>query len=169
MLVSSHQCVRGRRAESGRNLRGWSLDWQGPWEAPQHDVDWAKERPFFEDVVQKGVDIVHRTQLPVADEWVQALNDGDAYAFVAILLSQFSNIRSLQLDYSFVWMGGYPGWMVKQLLLLSKNGVVANTFGSLRSVDYGGNVPPPEQWEIPMHRSMPDGFPLSYNQDQSSG
>lgn len=64
-------------------------------------------------------------------------------------------------------MGGYPGRMVKHSLL-TKSGEL-NTFDSLQSVDYGGNVPHPEQWEIPMRAPMPDGFPLCYNQDQFIG
>lgn len=153
--------------ESGRRLRGWDLDWEGPWTAPQHDVNWVEERPLFGDVIQKGVDIIHRAQFSDTEEWIQALNDGDAYATVAILLSQLPGIKTLYLDYSFVWMGEYPGRMVKHSLL-TKSGEL-NTFDSLQSVDYGGNVPPPEQWEIPMRAPMPDGFPLCYNQDQFIG
>lgn len=76
-------------------------------------------------------------------------------------LSQISDIKILRLDYSFVWMGGYPGKMIKHSLL-SRNGVLT-TFDSLQSVDYGGNAPPPEQWEPIMSKPMPDGFPLPYN------
>ncbi|OJJ87027.1 F-box protein [Aspergillus glaucus CBS 516.65] len=141
--------------ESGRRLRGWDLDSEGPWTAPQHDVNWVEERPLFGDVIQKGVDIIHRAQFSDTEEWIQALNDGDAYATVAILLSQLPGIKTLYLDYSFH-------------SLLTKSGEL-NTFDSLQSVDYGGNVPPPEQWEIPMRAPMPDGFPLCYNQDQFIG
>lgn len=35
----------------------------------------------------------------------QALQDGNPYAFVTILLSQLHNIHSLQLDYSFCLVG----------------------------------------------------------------
>lgn len=173
-LASSVRCVSllssvcpWSQRESGRYLRGWNLDWEGPWTAPQHDVNWVEEKPLFGDVIQKGIDIIHRARFSDTEEWIQALNDGDAYATVAILLSQLPKLKALRLDYSFVWMGGYPGRLAKHSLL-SKTGVLS-TFYSLQSVDYGGNVPPPEQWEIPMHAPMPDGFPLCYNQDQFIG
>lgn len=109
-------------------------------------------------MVQKGTGIIQKAQFPDADEWTQALYNGDAYAYVAILLSQFPGIKTLRLDYSFVWMGGYPGRIAKHYLLTR-----SNAFDTLQSVDYGGNVPPPEQ--IAMQQPMRDGFPLSYNQD----
>lgn len=129
------------QCEPGRHLRGWNLDWEGPWTAPQHDINWVKERPLFEDVIQKGVDIIHRAQFPDTEEWIQALNGGNAYATVAILLSQLPKLKALRLDYSFVWMGGYPGRRVKHSLL-TQTGVLS-TFDSLQFVDYGGNAPPP--------------------------
>lgn len=156
-----------RKALTSLRFRGWGSNWEGPWEAPQHNVEWAQERPLFEDVVQKGTDIVHRAQFPDADEWTQALYNGNAYVYVAVLLSQLPGIETLQLDYSFVWIGGYPGRMVKHCLLARNNGVVSNTFDALQSVDYGGNVPPPEQFA--MGEPMRDGFSLSYSQDQFIG
>lgn len=54
--------------------------------------------------------------------------------------------------------------MVKHCLLARKNGLV---FDALQSLDYGGNVPPPEQFA--MGEPMRDGSPLSYNQDQFIG
>lgn len=74
------------QCESGRHLREWDLDWEGPWKAPQHELNWVEERHLFEGVIQKGVDMIPRAQFPDAEGWVQALNDGDAYATVAILL-----------------------------------------------------------------------------------
>lgn len=145
----------------------WGSNWAGPWEVPRHNVDWAQEQPLFEDVVQKGTDIIHQAQFPEADEWSQALYNGNAYAYVAVLIFQLPDIRTLKLDYSFVWMGGYPGRMVKHCLLARNNGAVSNTFDALQSVDYGGNVPPPEHFELV--DPTPDGFPLSYNQDQFIG
>lgn len=70
---------------------GRSLDWDGPWIAPQHVISWVQERSLFKDVVQKGIDVIHRAEFPDAEEWIQALNDGNAYALAAIL--SFSNFR----------------------------------------------------------------------------
>lgn len=166
MCIQSSVCPWAQR-DSGRRLRDWESNWEGSWEAPQHNVDWTQERPLFEDVVQKGTDIIHRAQFPDADEWTQALYNGNTYVYVAVLLSQLPGIKSLQLDYSFVWIGGYPGRMVKHCLLARKNGLVSNTFVALQLLDYGGNVPPPEQFA--MGEPMRDGLPLSYNQDQFIG
>lgn len=80
--------------DSGRRLRDWGSNWEGPWEAPQHNVDWTQERPLFEDVVQKGTDIIHRAQFPDADELTQALYNGNTYVYVAVLLSRLPCIKS---------------------------------------------------------------------------
>lgn len=116
----------------------------------------------FEDVVRKRTDIIHKVHFPdaEADEWIQALNNRDAYAYVAVLLSQLSDIETLQLDYSFVWMGGYPGRMVKHCLL-AKNGscrVASYTFDALQSVDLWWKCPSSYilKWKIQCLM----GFPL---------
>ena len=57
--------------------------------------------------------------------------------------SQLLKLKAPRLDYSFVWMGGYSGRMVKHSFL-TKTGM-PNTFDCLQFVDYGGNAPLPEQ------------------------
>lgn len=82
-------------------------------------MDWGQEPKLscFASVVERSVDIVQRIQVPEAEEWIASLRGGGFYAFMAILLLQVSNIKSLRLDYSFLCMQGYPGQMMEHAVL----------------------------------------------------
>lgn len=75
------------------------------------NVDWDKQSSCFKGVVGQTVGVVQDVQFYNAEDWAQALQ-GNFFAFAAIFISQLSGLRSLHLDYSFVWMGGYPGQMM---------------------------------------------------------
>lgn len=72
-------------------------------------------------VVEQAQDIVHNAALPDTPRSTQALQDGNAYALVAILLSQRHNLQSVQLDYSFIWQGAFPRLMLKHALFAPGN------------------------------------------------
>ncbi|GAB1196227.1 hypothetical protein APSETT444_005495 [Aspergillus pseudonomiae] len=128
------------------------------WEETQPDMDWKTESRDFSDVTDQSIDIVRRAGFSDLDDWQLPLNNGNIYCYTAILLSQLPNLKSLRLDYSFVWQDGYPGLMLKQALF-SPNGVLS-TFQHLEVVDYGGNVPIAEHED-----ESRDGYP-AYNPDQ---
>ena len=111
------------------------------WQSPAHAMDWTKERGAKEytDVIKQSRAIVARAKFPDSGKWNRALQDCDPYALVAILLSQCHNLRSLQLDYSFVWKSGFPGLMLRHALFSAPEGVLS-TFNRLTTVDYGSNV-----------------------------
>ena len=77
-------------------------------------MDWDQESRLscFASVVERSVEIVQYIQVPEQEEWIAALQGGNFYAFVAIFISQIPNIKTLRLDYYFVWMQGYPGRMM---------------------------------------------------------
>lgn len=64
--------------------------------------------PGYRDVVTRAQAIVDEARFPDAAVWKKALQDGDTYAFVAILLSQLHNLCTLRLDFTFVWKSGFP-------------------------------------------------------------
>lgn len=138
-----------------------------PWANLTSNVNWDKQASCFEDVMGQAVGVAQDAQFHNAEDWVQALREGNFFAFTAIFISQLSGLRSLHLDYSFVWMGGYPGQMMKHALL-SPNGVLS-TFDCLCLVDYGGNVPLPMEFAFDSGELWPDSFPSSYNSNQFHG
>lgn len=81
----------------------------GEWTVPELNADWSQKKADYTDVIQRAQAIVDKAEFLDASSWHQALADGDAYAFATILLSQLHNLRSLRLDYTFVWRSGYPG------------------------------------------------------------
>ncbi|KAI9933579.1 hypothetical protein ASPWEDRAFT_619299 [Aspergillus wentii DTO 134E9] len=113
----------------------WIKEWRDPW----LDREWSEISADYGDVVEMAQAIVHRAEFPDADRWNRAIQDGDVFAVVSILLSQLHNLRTLQLDYTFIWKGGFPGLMLKHALFSAPKGVLSN-FDSLVSVNYGSEV-----------------------------
>lgn len=113
-----------------------------PWTPPQTDMDWDAERAEYSDVVRQAQGLVHDARFPDPEKWKSALEDGDPHAFVSILLSCLHNIRSLRLDYMFVWRSGFPGLMLKHALFYFPEGATSPLprFQYLEEVDYGGNA-----------------------------
>ncbi|OJJ37793.1 hypothetical protein ASPWEDRAFT_39531 [Aspergillus wentii DTO 134E9] len=119
----------------------------------QKDARFGQDEPFsdqdlqsFSDVVEQSQSIVDKGQFPEASKWNEALQNGNSYAYVTILLSQLHNLQSLRLDYSFVWQSGFPGLMLKHALFSAPKGVLPS-FDSLTTIDYGSNVPLSEEFE----------------------
>lgn len=134
-----------------------------PWADLTSNVNWDKQSSYFKDVMGQTVGVIQGAQFHNAENWARALQGGNFFAFAAVFVSQLLGLGSLRLDYSFVWMGGYPGQMVKHALLLP-NGVLS-TFDSLHLIDYGGNVPLPIEFAFDSGLQWPDSFPASYNND----
>ncbi|KAI9035712.1 uncharacterized protein KD926_002963 [Aspergillus affinis] len=132
-----------------------------PWEDTD-PVDWESDRRDFKDVPDQAIDLVRRAGVPNIDDWHLGIYGGNIYTLATVFLSQLSNIKSLRLDYSFVWWDGFPGIMLKQALL-HPNGVFS-TFEQLEWVEYGANVPIAET-EYPDDDEVPDGYP-AYNSRQ---
>lgn len=99
----------------------------------------------FGPVVEMAVDIVQRAGLSPVEEWVAALRKGNFYAFVAVLISRVPNLRSLSLDYTFLYMGGYPGRMIECAVFLPDRGHLP-IFDKLEKADYGSNLPMYEEF-----------------------
>ena len=107
---------------------------------------WDENLESFSDVVEQSQLIIDKAQFPDALKWKEALQTGNCYAYVAILLSQLHNLESLRLDYSFVWKSGFPGFMIKHALFSTPN-TVLSSFSSLTAIDYGSNVPLSEEFD----------------------
>jgi len=106
-----------------------------------HEMDWSAKQLEYSDVVEQAQAIVNKAKFPNAEKWNKALQDGNPYAFVTIILSQLHKLKSLQLDYSFVWMLGLPGLMLRHALFSAPlEGGSLSAFDSFIMVDYGGNV-----------------------------
>ena len=122
------------------------------------EVRWKEEAANHLDVVKSAQDLIKEAEFPESSKWTDALQDGNAYAFAAILLSQLRNLANLQLDYSFVWKAGFPGLMLKHALFTAPEGLLSK-FEYLTTVDYGSNVPLSEECD-PMFNSWDiDGYP----------
>ncbi|CAI7581222.1 unnamed protein product [Penicillium glandicola] len=110
------------------------------WELPQIEGDWDQLSPLFQGEVTAAKNIISEAQFPSLEMWIHALEHGDPYAFVAVLVSQLHNLRSLQLDYTFVWQSGFPGLMMRHALLSAPENILSR-FSELSVVEYGLNVP----------------------------
>jgi hypothetical protein len=136
------------------------------WELPQIDGDWGQLSSLFQDEVNAARDIIIKAQFPSSGMWIRALEHGDPYAFVAVLLSQLHNIRSLQLDHTFVWQAGLPGLMMKHALLSAPENTLSR-FSQLSVVEYGLNVPGPRKY-LDTRWDFIDAFPVC-DPDQFAG
>ncbi|KAJ5543641.1 hypothetical protein N7513_007149 [Penicillium frequentans] len=129
------------------------------WHPPTIDGNWEQLSTTFQNEVHAAKEIVVRAQFPSSERWIQALNLGDPYAFVAILLSQLHNLRSLRLDYTFVWQSGFPGLMMRHALLSAPPNALSR-FSELVVVEYGLNIPCGTRSEgSPSRCVYPEAFP----------
>lgn len=143
------------------------LSSKSKWITPLKDIDWREEAPSFQDVTEKAIGVIKRAGFTDAEEWINALKKGNFFAFAAILISQLANIKTLHLDFSFVWLDGFPGRMMKHVVF-SQNKELP-TFSSLQEVDYGGNVPNPVKYWTEIDDGPPDRFSDPYNHAQFIG
>ncbi|CAI7595869.1 unnamed protein product [Penicillium pancosmium] len=147
---------------------GKDHDWDNEWVPPLFDGDWKDLSSLFQDEVKAAKDIVLRSQLPSSKSWIDALENGNPYAFVAIIVSQLHNLRSLRLDYTFVWQFGFPGLIVRHALISAPPNTLSR-FSKLSSVEYGLNVPPPRGYNETVNRFKPiDAHPVC-NTEQFAG
>lgn len=65
---------------------GKDHDWEEEWVPPLFDGDWKDLSFYFQDEVKVAKDIVIRSQLPSSEMWIDALENGNPYAFVAIVM-----------------------------------------------------------------------------------
>ncbi|ODM18875.1 hypothetical protein SI65_05492 [Aspergillus cristatus] len=118
-------------------------------------MDWNREAHLFADVVSAARRIIYLARFPPEEEseWVEFLEKGTFCVFIAVLVSQLHNVKTLRLDYSFIWFGGYPGRMVMHSLFSGRPDPAStlSRFESLWLVDYGGNMPPTEGDTLPIH------------------
>ncbi|KAJ5287249.1 hypothetical protein N7478_002935 [Penicillium angulare] len=142
--------------------------WDEEWVPPLFNGDWKDLSSHFQDEVKVAKDIVIRSQLPSSEVWIDALENGNPYAFAAIIISQLHNLRSLRLDYTFVWQSGFPGLIVRHALL-SVSLETLSRFSNLSYVEYGLNVPPPRSYHDALNNFNPiDALPLC-NPEQFAG
>ena len=141
-------------------------DQEDEWELPQIDGDWDQLSSLFQDEVNAAKDIITKAQFPSSEKWIHALEHGDPYAFVAVLLSQLHNLRSLQLDHTFVWQAGFPGLMMRHALLSAPENILSR-FSQLSVVEYGLNVPGSRKYNETRWNFI-DAFPIC-NPDQFAG
>ena len=131
----------------------------GPWEAPVYGgPNWEDIHNAYGGVVKQAQEIVINAAFPDTAKWAQALQNGNTYALVAVLLSQLHNLQSVQLDYSFIWQGGFPGLMLKHALFSTPENSLSK-FDSLTVADYGGNVTGPEFIDFHVLNFTPHGLP----------
>lgn len=133
-----------------------SLD---PWEAASYVPLINEQYLDMLEVIEQAQAIIHDANFPDADYWVYPLRDGNAYAFASVFLSQLHNLRSLRLDYSFVWQGGFPGLMLYHAISSSAETRISK-FRHLTEVDYGGNVRLSETFEDFPTINEGEGYPL---------
>ncbi|KAJ5698449.1 hypothetical protein N7462_000454 [Penicillium macrosclerotiorum] len=102
--------------------------------------EWKKDLRGFATVRNFALSIIRQGNFANGTQWKEALNEGQANAYAAILISQLHGLQTLKLDCSFVLDHGYPGLMMTQALLHAPAGVMSD-FTRLRVVDYGNNSP----------------------------
>ncbi|KAJ5161066.1 hypothetical protein N7492_006458 [Penicillium capsulatum] len=141
-------------------------DQMDKWVPPQIDGDWNQLFSHFHKEVNAAKEIIIMAQFPSPTKWINALEHGDPYAFVAVLLSQLHNLRSLQLDYTFVWQSGFPGLMIRHALLSAPEKTLSR-FSELSVVEYGMNVPQSRVFHE-LGAQFIDGFPAC-DQEQFTG
>ncbi|KAJ6179608.1 hypothetical protein N7519_010069 [Penicillium mononematosum] len=135
-----------------------AADPEDEWELPEIDGDCDQLSSLFQGEVNAAKDIIAKAQFPSSEMWIHALEHGDPYAFVAVLLSQLHNIRSLQLDHTFVWQAGFPGLMMRHALLSASENTLSR-FSQLSVVEYGLNVPGSRRFNETIWNFI-DAFPV---------
>lgn len=122
-------------------------------------MNWEKESASYTDVIEQAQAIVTRVRFSNEAHWIQKIQLGDPYVFTTMLLSQLHELKSTQLDCSFISARGYPGIMLRHPLFTAPEGVLL-TFNSLETVDYGGNARIQEE----IQAIGDDGYPYWHSQ-----
>lgn len=110
------------------------------WEKIRPELDWEKDAANYTDVIDQAKMIVGKANFSDAATWIEALQDGNAYAFMTMIISQLRNLKSLRFHFMFIWKSGFPEIMLSHAQSDASNSILS-TFVCLETVDYGSNVP----------------------------
>lgn len=120
------------------------LTYTGPaWVLPDPDIDFHQHATRFAFVTEKAIDFVRQIGLFDPENFAGFLRQGNYYAYAAVLIFQLHNLRSLELDYTFTLIGGFPGLFLHYALRTSFEGI--SKFRRLEVLKYGGDVPQAEE------------------------
>ena len=132
------------------------------WTPPFVRTGEVKSSAYFRKVAKMAKKLVSTAQFPSSRDWLVGIEDGDPYALVALFLSQLGNLRTLRLDFTFVWQSGWPGRMLNHALSPTQHGL--SRFPRLTDVEYGVNAPETPFFGDEVYDYM-DGLP-NCNPDQ---
>ncbi|GFF97025.1 hypothetical protein IFM53868_08851 [Aspergillus udagawae] len=120
------------------------LTYTGPaWVLPDPDIDFQQQATRFVFVTEKAIEFVRQIGLFDMEGYAALLRQGNYYAYATVLIFQLHNLRSLELDYTFTLIGGFPGLFLQHALRSSFKGI--STFNRLGTLKYGGDVPQAEK------------------------
>ncbi|KAJ5502553.1 hypothetical protein N7463_005427 [Penicillium fimorum] len=110
---------------------------------PKGKLNWVKTMLEFRPTLRRARKVVRDAKFPanLDAKLIRRVNDGDAYVYATLLVSQLHNLHSLRLDFSFVLEGGFPGEMLHHSLFGNAPPGVLTRFSKLEMVDYGSNLP----------------------------
>jgi hypothetical protein len=106
---------------------------------PDPDIDFQQHATRFAFVTEKAIEFVRQIGFFETESDVQFLRQGNYYLYATVLISQLHNLRSLELDYTFTLIGGFPGMFLQHALRSSFEGI--SKFNKLEVLKYGGDVP----------------------------
>ncbi|GFF45958.1 hypothetical protein IFM46972_07923 [Aspergillus udagawae] len=120
------------------------LAYTGPaWVLPNPDIDFQQQATRFAFVTEKAIEFVRQIGLFDMEGYAALLRQGNYYAYATVLIFQLHNLRSLELDYTFTLIGGFPGLFLQHALRSSFQGI--SRFNRLETLKYGGDVPQAEK------------------------
>ncbi|RAL16580.1 uncharacterized protein BO97DRAFT_383228 [Aspergillus homomorphus CBS 101889] len=136
------------------------------WTPPRPARHWAyRTPPEYRDFSQQARSLIFGMDLPDATRWVEEISYGNPYVCVALILGLCPNVQAMVLDYSFVYMGGWPGRLITAAFRTAPRSRTHEIpkFGRLRELEYGLNVP--DVW----HANPQGPFYPSAHPDQFDG
>ncbi|GIK02012.1 hypothetical protein Aspvir_006055 [Aspergillus viridinutans] len=120
------------------------LTYTGPaWVLPDPDIDFQQQATRFAFVTDKAIEFVRQIGLFDSEGYAALLQQGNYYAYATVLIFQLHNLRSLELDYTYTLVGGFPGLFLEHALRSSFEGI--SRFNRLEILKYGGDVPQAEK------------------------
>lgn len=114
-------------------------DAYGEWKPSPVWKSEVKSSGYFRKVAEMAKNLVSIAHFPSSQDWVVAIEGGDPHALMTLFLSQLGNLRTLRLDFTFVWQSGWPGRMLTHALSSAQHGL--SRFSHLAEVEYGVNAP----------------------------
>ncbi len=92
------------------------------------------------DELKLAIDVICTSQLPSEKLWIQELENGNADAFVALLLLQLSNLQSFARGFDFQRDSKFVGTMLKHTLFSSPPAAVLSSFRVLQRIEYSADM-----------------------------